>query len=70
MRKSGDRMARGIWPGTDVTPTHGDDWWLEDSHVPLAGFSVIEAADVNEAIQLIAGTPCARARERSKYGRS
>jgi hypothetical protein len=33
-----------------------------DSNVPLAGFSIIEAADLDEVIQLIAGTPCARAK--------
>jgi len=32
------------------------------SEVPLAGFSVIEAADLNEVIQLVANTPCARAK--------
>jgi len=29
---------------------------------PLAGFGVIEAADLDEAIALVANTPCARAR--------
>jgi hypothetical protein len=29
---------------------------------PLAGFSIIEAADLNEVIELVAKTPCARAR--------
>ena len=29
---------------------------------PLAGFSIIEAADLDEAIRLVAGTPCARAK--------
>ena len=33
-----------------------------NSPVPLAGFSVIEAADLNEVIELVAGTPCARAK--------
>ena len=32
------------------------------SSVPLAGFSIIEAADIDEAVQLVAGTPCARAK--------
>jgi hypothetical protein len=32
-----------------------------DTDAPLAGFSVIEAADVNEVIQLVAQTPCAPA---------
>ena len=27
---------------------------------PLAGFYVIEAADLNEVVRLVAGTPCAR----------
>ena len=30
--------------------------------LPLAGFSVIEAASVEEVIRLVAETPCARAR--------
>jgi hypothetical protein len=30
--------------------------------LPLAGFGIIEAADLNEAIELVAGTPCARAK--------
>ena len=29
---------------------------------PLAGFSVIEAADIDEVVRLVAGTPCARAK--------
>jgi hypothetical protein len=29
--------------------------------LPLAGFSVIEAADVDEVIRLVSNTPCARA---------
>jgi hypothetical protein len=32
------------------------------SGVPLAGFSIIDAADIDEAVQLVANTPCARAR--------
>ena len=32
-----------------------------DSRVPLAGFSVIEAADLDEVVRLVADTPCARA---------
>ena len=32
-----------------------------ESRVPLAGFGVIEAADLAEAVRLVAGTPCARA---------
>jgi len=29
------------------------------SEMPVAGFAVIEAADMDEAIRLVAGTPCA-----------
>jgi len=32
-----------------------------DSRLPLAGFSLIDAKDLNEAIALISKTPCARA---------
>ena len=31
-------------------------------NAPLAGFSVIEAADMDEVVALVAATPCARAR--------
>jgi hypothetical protein len=30
--------------------------------LPLAGFSVIEAQDVEEVVRLVSNTPCARAR--------
>jgi hypothetical protein len=46
------------WDGTP-TATNGA---FADPGVPLAGFSVIEAEDVNEVIQLVAKTPCARAK--------
>jgi len=29
------------------------------SDLPIAGFAVIEAADLQEAIKLVSGTPCA-----------
>ena len=29
------------------------------SDLPIAGFAVIDAADVQEAIQIVSGTPCA-----------
>src|SRR4051812_15705019 len=29
------------------------------SHLPIAGFSLIEAADLDEAIKLASGVPCA-----------
>lgn len=33
-----------------------------DSSLPLAGFSVIEADDLEEVVRLVANTPCARAK--------
>ena len=32
------------------------------SDLPLAGFSVIEADNIDQAVRLVAGTPCARAK--------
>lgn len=32
------------------------------SDVPLAGFSVIEAESIDQAVRLVADTPCARAK--------
>ena len=29
------------------------------SELPVAGFMVVEAANADEAVQLVAGTPCA-----------
>ena len=46
------------WDGTAST-TNGP---FAQSTVPLAGFGVIEAADLEEAIRLVTNTPCARAR--------
>ncbi|MEO5799236.1 MAG: hypothetical protein ABIZ70_10145, partial [Gemmatimonadales bacterium] len=34
----------------------------EHGGLPLAGFSVIEAANVEEVVELVSNTPCARAR--------
>jgi hypothetical protein len=66
LRKRGALMAAvrptvttvRAWDGTPVTT----DRPFADSSAPLAGFSVIEAADVDEAVRLVAGTPCARAK--------
>jgi hypothetical protein len=45
------------WDGTpDVTRGA-----FAESRAPLAGFGVIEAADLDEAIALVKDTPCARA---------
>jgi hypothetical protein len=46
------------WDGKPITT----DGAFADSKAPLAGFSIIEAADLDEVIRLVAGTPCARAK--------
>lgn len=46
------------WDGTPTTTEGG----FANATLPLAGFGIIEAEDLNEAIQLVANTPCARAK--------
>jgi hypothetical protein len=46
------------WDGTPVSRERA----FAHSDVPLAGFGILEAASVDEAIQLVAKTPCARAK--------
>lgn len=46
------------WAGTPITT----DGPFAESGAPLAGFGIIEASDLCEVIELVAGTPCARAR--------
>jgi hypothetical protein len=46
------------WDGK-ATVTDGS---VVSLNAPLAGFSVIEAADMDEVVELVAATPCARAR--------
>jgi hypothetical protein len=46
------------WDGKPIAT----DGAFADSKAPLAGFSIIEAADLDEVIRLVAGTPCARAK--------
>jgi hypothetical protein len=66
LRERGDLVAAvGLevtavrsWNGTSVT----SEGSLANSRLPLAGFGIIEAADMNEAVQLVAHTPCARAK--------
>ena len=66
LRKRGALMAAvelvvstvTAWDGTPVI-TPGA---FARSDIPLAGFSVIEADSVEHAAQLVAGTPCARAK--------
>lgn len=42
--------------GADLRTTHGS---FLRSDLPIAGFAVIEAADLQEAIELVSRTPCA-----------
>jgi hypothetical protein len=65
LRQRGDLVAAvgeaaivRAWDGTPSTTTGT----VAESPIPLAGFSVLEARDLDEAIQLIAYTPCARAK--------
>jgi hypothetical protein len=46
------------WDGTPLA----SEGPFSVSPLPLAGFGVIEAADLDEAVRLVANTPCARAR--------
>jgi hypothetical protein len=45
------------WDGVPKATKGG----FAESQVPLAGFSIIEAPDLERAIELVADTPCARA---------
>jgi hypothetical protein len=66
LRKRGDLVAAvepqiatvRTWDETPITT----DASFADLKLPLAGFSVIEAADLDEVVQLVAQTPCARAK--------
>lgn len=46
------------WDGKPVTK----DLPVAALPVPLAGFGIIEADDIDQAVQLVANTPCARAK--------
>jgi hypothetical protein len=55
--------------GAPVQVRNHDDAGLTTSQgaymrteLPIAGFAVIEAADIDEAVALVSGTPCAVAR--------
>lgn len=67
LTKSGTRYMAAVrtdvitvraWDGT-AKITEGA---VVDAKLPLAGFSVIEASDLNEVITLVSKTPCARAK--------
>lgn len=51
----GEPTVVRAWDG----PVVRDDGPYAPSEAPLVGFSVIEAADLDEAVDLVAGTPCA-----------
>jgi len=53
-------MTVRAWDGTPVT-SEGSP---AGSPLPLAGFGIIDAADLDEAVRLVAHTPCARAKGR------
>lgn len=66
LRKRGDLVAAvepnatvvRAWAGAPQT-TEGP---FGASFLPLAGFSIVEAASLDEAVQLVSKTPCARAK--------
>jgi hypothetical protein len=66
LRKRGDLVAAVEPVSTVVRAWDGQPQTTEGpfgaSFLPLAGFSVIEAASLDEAVRLVSQTPCARAR--------
>ena len=46
------------WDGKATTASRA----FSESPLPLAGFGIIEAVDLKEAIRLVSRTPCARAK--------
>lgn len=65
LRKRGAKMGAVRTDVVTVTAwdriPHRTDGPFASTRAPLAGFCVIDAANVEEAIRLVAGTPCARA---------
>jgi hypothetical protein len=67
LRQRGDIVVAAVeLTATTVTAWDGKPATTEDTfahaRVPLAGFGIIDAADLDEAIKLVANTPCARAK--------
>ncbi len=65
LRARGDTVAaveRGVTVKAWDRTARVTDGPFARSEVPLAGFGVIEARDLDEAISLVARTPCAVAR--------
>src|SRR5919107_2291347 len=65
LRQRGDLVAAVETTATIVRAWDGrpttSDGSFASSRIPLAGFSIIEADDEDEVIELVADTPCARA---------
>lgn len=53
-----DVITVRAWEGLATTSAES----FANGNAPLVGFSIIEAADLDEAVHLVAGTPCAVAR--------
>lgn len=66
LKGRGDTLAAVETTVTTVTAWDGTPTIVSGSYAksnaPLAGFSIMEAADINEAIQLVTNSPCARAK--------
>ena len=66
LRRRGDLVAAVTNAATTVRAWDGTpavtDGPFADSPVPLAGFCILEAADLSEAIRLVKDSPCARAK--------
>lgn len=66
LRERGDTVAAVTTAVTSVRAWNGEaiatDGEFSTARLPLAGFAVIEATDLDEAIALVANTPCARAK--------
>src|SRR4051812_45805082 len=64
LRKRGDLVA-AVKPSTIVRAPGGkrvvEKGPFARGRVPMAGFGFIEAADLDEAIELVTDTPCSRA---------
>lgn len=65
IRDKGNFMSAVEPTVTTVTAWHGSpdttNSSFAKSNAPLAGFSIVEAANLEEVIKLVADTPCARA---------
>jgi len=66
IRDRGNLMSAVQTAVTSVRNWNGNLQLADEPYVqhklPLAGFSVIEAESLNEVIELVSNTPCARAR--------